>query len=240
MDIADYDSTHYNYEQYWQGRDYEDAAERIALLKLLPTKIKTFLDIGGGYGRLLPVILPKSGSTTLLDYSQENLNRAEELFGNKITLVKGNVYELPFPDNSFDCGMMIRVMHHLEEPQKSLQEIYRVMAPGSTFILEYANKCHVKALFSHGPLFCWNTNPANKLTKESGVFLNFHPRFMKNLVKDTGWVVSGKLSVSNFRSPILKRLFPATILCKIESILQKPLAAVSFGPSIFYKLTKPS
>ena len=47
-----YNDPNHNYLHYWDGRDYEDAAERMAISRLLiDKKFKHAADIGGGYGR---------------------------------------------------------------------------------------------------------------------------------------------------------------------------------------------
>ena len=44
-----YDKGDYNYLRYWDGRDYEHAAEEMAIFRLLHGKhFKTAVDIGGG------------------------------------------------------------------------------------------------------------------------------------------------------------------------------------------------
>ncbi len=48
-----YNDPSHNYLKYWDGREYEHAAEEIAIKKLLRGKrFKHAVDIGGGYGRL--------------------------------------------------------------------------------------------------------------------------------------------------------------------------------------------
>ena len=47
------------------------------------------------------------------------------------------------------------------------------------------------------------------------------------------------LSVSNFRSKGLKRVFGTKNLIKMENRAQQVLAPVRFAPSIYYKLRKP-
>src|SRR5689334_7074129 len=48
-----YNDPNHNYLKYWEGRDYEDAAERVAFRRLLKGKhFKHAVDVGGGYGRL--------------------------------------------------------------------------------------------------------------------------------------------------------------------------------------------
>jgi hypothetical protein len=51
-------------------------------------------------------------------------------------------------------------------------------------------------------------------------------------------VLDRKLSVSNLRSHRLKRLLPQRLLLSVERLVQRPLARVDFGPSIFLKLRK--
>ncbi len=41
-----------------------------------------------------------------------------------------NVYELPFPDGSFDAAFVNTVLQHLREPVRALAELRRVLRPG--------------------------------------------------------------------------------------------------------------
>ena len=47
------------------------------------------------------------------------------------------------------------------------------------------------------------------------------------------------LSVSNFRSKGLKKVFKTNNLVKMEDTAQSVLAPIRFAPSIYYKLRKP-
>jgi hypothetical protein len=48
-----YNDPSHNYLHYWEGRNYEDASERVAIKRLLGNKhYRHAVDIGGGYGRL--------------------------------------------------------------------------------------------------------------------------------------------------------------------------------------------
>jgi hypothetical protein len=46
------------------------------------------------------------------------------------------------------------------------------------------------------------------------------------------------LSVSNLRSPGLKKVVPRAVMVGLEKILQKPLASSHFGPSVFFLVRK--
>ena len=49
-------------------------------------------------------------------------------------VVKGNVYEIPFEDESFDLVCTREVLHILPWPERPCSEIYRVLKPGGQFI----------------------------------------------------------------------------------------------------------
>lgn len=44
--------------------------------------------------------------------------------------VAGSLYELPFDDGAFDHVIVRDVVHHLDEPERGMAEVARVLAPG--------------------------------------------------------------------------------------------------------------
>jgi hypothetical protein len=46
------------------------------------------------------------------------------------------------------------------------------------------------------------------------------------------------LSVSNLRSPGLKKVMPRGLMLAIESVMQPTLSSTFFGPSIFFLIKK--
>lgn len=125
MVLADYNDKNYDYTKYWVGRDYENASEFIALERLLPNNYdedKKVIDVGGGFGRLLPVFKKRFGTIYVFDYSKKLLETAEEnaeKLGIKITTINGDVNEISsLVDKKFDFVTMIRVSHHLDDLEK--------------------------------------------------------------------------------------------------------------------------
>jgi SAM-dependent methyltransferase len=54
-------------------------------------------------------------------------------------LVSGSLYAMPFADCCFDLVTCNMVMEHLDEPQKAVAEITRVLAPGGAVVINTPN-----------------------------------------------------------------------------------------------------
>jgi predicted SAM-dependent methyltransferase len=50
--------------------------------------------------------------------------------------IVGDIHNLPFEDNSIDAIICMNVLEHVEEPQKAVREIYRVLKPGGYCYIE--------------------------------------------------------------------------------------------------------
>lgn len=62
------------------------------------------------------------------NYSSRIINFDKQSFKN-VDIV-GDLYNLPFMDNSFDYIFSIYVLEHIEYPQEAINEMYRVLKPG--------------------------------------------------------------------------------------------------------------
>jgi ubiquinone/menaquinone biosynthesis C-methylase UbiE len=232
--FCDYEGSDYR-TAFWegQGREYEHQAERIALRKLLPPNGERIIDIGGGFGRTVDLY---SGyrEIVLMDYSMTQLSDARSRLGEqRITYVAANVYKMPFQEGAFDAAVTIRVLHHLSDVPTALREIHGILQPGAAFVMEYANKRHLKAMlryilrrqrhspFDHQP---WEFAELN---------FNFHPAYIEQHLESAGFRIERQLAVSHFRLGLLKRLAPARMLAAADSCLQQPLSALKWTPSIF-------
>jgi len=246
MAIADYNDETYDYLKYWEGREYENNSEFMALKNLLPknfSKDKKVIDVGGGFGRFLPILKEKYGDVTVFDYSSKLLELAEKRgveLGINLKTIKGDVNNISEIFNEkYDCIIMIRVSHHLDNLEQVLEQIKEILNEDGIFILEIANKIHFKSVVRNsfkGNFKFFDEKPVSVATK-SVTFLNYHPKYVEDILNKLGYKIEKKLSVSNFRHPFFKRVFPMKMLLFKESLMQKIGAAVNFGPSIFYKLT---
>lgn len=241
--ISDYNG--YDYKKiFWEDadREYEDQADRMAIRKLLPKRMEKFADIGGGYGRLANEYLKRAHKVYLFDYSKSELEQAKEIYGDKIETKAGDIYKLPFKDNELDGLMMVRVTHHLNDMNKAMAELYRVLKPGGVAVIEVANKRTLPKMARYitgkSKVNPFDKKVANYKEISKDGFYNYHPKYVEEIFERTGFKCERVLSVSNFRSRKLKKTFGTKNLVKMENRAQSILAPVRFAPSIYYKLRK--
>lgn len=235
--ICDYEGSTYRTD-FWedQGREYEDLAERIALRKLLPPEGDLLIEIGAGFGRLVDLY---SGykKVVLLDYSQSMLHQAQERLGRdeRYVYVAANLYNLPFVDNVFSTTVTVRVLHHVQGVPAAFCEIQRVLIAAGHYILEYANKRHLKAVLRY-VLRRQQWNPF-ALEPVEFVKLNydFHPAWMEARLQEMGFAIERQLTVSRFRHPLVKRLVPPEFLAAVDGSLQWTASLWKLSPSIFVR-----
>ena len=242
--ISDYNGYDYK-KEFWENvdREYEDQADRMVIRRLLPKRMEKFADIGGGYGRLANEYLKRARKVYIFDYSKTELAQAKEIYGDRVETKAGDIYKLPFKDNELDGLMMVRVTHHLKDMPKAMSELYRVLKPGGVAVIEVANKRTLPKM-ARFVTFRSKVNPfskevANYKEISADGFYNYHPKYVEEIFKNTGFKRERVLSVSNFRSKTLKKVFKTDNLVKMEGAAQTALAPIRFAPSIYYKLRKP-
>jgi ubiquinone/menaquinone biosynthesis C-methylase UbiE len=126
------------------------------------------LEIGCGAG-LVSVTLAKQGyqvtATDRLDAMLRLTRDRAESVGVRdcITTRKCDVYELPFPPESFHVVVAVGVLPWLDFPEKALLEIVRVLSHSGRVIVTTDNKWSLTTLFD--PLCSPLTRPARRLTR---------------------------------------------------------------------------
>ncbi|HEX5318257.1 MAG TPA: metalloregulator ArsR/SmtB family transcription factor [Stellaceae bacterium] len=100
---------------------------------------RDLLDVGTGTGRMLEVLAPAVGHALGIDLSREMLAVARvnlERAGLENGIVRrGDMYQLPLPDGSFDAAVIHQVLHYADRPAAVLFEAARVLRPGGVLVL---------------------------------------------------------------------------------------------------------
>jgi SAM-dependent methyltransferase len=237
--VCSYEGSDYQ-QSFWEsgGRAYEDAAEEIALRRLLPATGHRLLELGAGAGRNTPRY-KGFDQITLVDFSLTQLQQAQQKLGSSDSyrFVAADIYHLPFNPNLFDAATMIRTLHHMKDAPLALQQVKGCLKPQAVFILEYANKLNLKAIIRYS-LRKQTWSPYNREPIEfTELNFDFHPAFIRNLLQETGFRLERQLTVSHFRVNILKRLFPAKFLAALDSALSLTGDWLQLTPSVFTRST---
>jgi 2-polyprenyl-3-methyl-5-hydroxy-6-metoxy-1,4-benzoquinol methylase len=133
------DYERYDYRKEWRRKEIEDLAEKRILTKWIKQPIGSCLELGSGFGRLTVLFQNHSQEIVTIDFSEANLHQTKNT-AKRAQVIRSTVQELPFRDNSFDYIFLIRVVHHLPDPQVVLKEISRVARPDATLILSAPNQ----------------------------------------------------------------------------------------------------
>ena len=97
------------------------------------------LEIGCGAGADLEQFVLGGAIASAVDITPAHVQLARERLKGRAQIYQAEGTALPFPDGSFDYVYSHGVLHHIEQPRKVVQEIYRVLKPGGRFnIMVYA------------------------------------------------------------------------------------------------------
>ncbi len=98
------------------------------------------LDLGSGAGNdcfVARAIVGETGKVTGLDFTDAMIDKANEnnrkLDYKNVEFVKGDIEEMPFPDDSFDVIVSNCVLNLVPDKNKAFAQIMRVLKPGGHF-----------------------------------------------------------------------------------------------------------
>ncbi len=234
--ICNYEGSTYRTD-FWdgQGREYEDAVERIALRALLPKGGGRLIELGGGYGRLAD-LYGSFARVVLTDRAFTQVQQAKRLRGGdpRFAFVVCDAYALPFRAGAADQVVSVRMLHHLVDAPRAFAEI----APGGAYIAEFASKRHLKAI-ARWLLRRQRENPFSPQPHEFvALNLDFHPRWIERQLASVGLRVTARRAVSHFRVGFLKRRLPLRLLVAADRSLQIIGGVWPWTPSVFVRAQK--
>ena len=119
-----YDKTSNIYNSRYRSVQFEKYSRS---LKDIDLSGKT-LDLGSGTGLLSKFLKKKLIS---IDISQKMLIKSNS------KNVQGDMVKLPFKDNSFDTVLSFSALMNSNSPQKTINEVHRILKPNGAFIVTY-------------------------------------------------------------------------------------------------------
>ncbi|MFL5958806.1 MAG: class I SAM-dependent methyltransferase [Gaiellaceae bacterium] len=119
------------------------SACRRKVLDFLPGGGERILDAGSGPIQYPEYLEYSNGfaKRVCVDLSQRALDQARAKLGDRGDYVRASLLELPFPDDHFDATVSLHTIYHIESEQqeKAVRELVRVLRPGATAVVVYAN-----------------------------------------------------------------------------------------------------
>lgn len=112
-----------------------------AVAEVAPRRV---LEVGGGEGELALRIIGELGSDLVfVDQSERMVEIAR---GKGIDARVGDVQELPFADESFDCTVAAWMLYHAADVRRALAELARVLRPGGRLVAVTNGSDHLREL----------------------------------------------------------------------------------------------
>lgn len=132
----------------WNAELYDNKHNFVAeygkgLLEFVP-KNKTVLDLGCGTGVLTAQLADFSKSVVGVDSSENMIKKAENQYRN-INFFVCNALDLPF-EKQFDVVFSNAVFHWINDHNRLLQNIKKVLKPGGMLICEFGAKGNIQII----------------------------------------------------------------------------------------------
>lgn len=110
---------------------------------------KDVLEVGCGTGLVLSRIAGFARCARGVDLSPRMLDLARD---KQLDVQLASATDLPFEDDTFDVSCSFKVLAHIEDIEKALSEMTRVVRPGGYVIAEFYNPWSLRALIKRlGP-----------------------------------------------------------------------------------------
>jgi ubiquinone/menaquinone biosynthesis C-methylase UbiE len=233
--VCDYEGSDYR-SRFWESADraYEDQVERVALRRMMPPEGDVLIEVGAGFGRLADEYRGYK-RIVLFDYSRTLLREAQEILGDdpRYVFVAGNWYSMPFVNGLFETIVQVRTLHHAADVPAVFGQLARIARPSAAYVLEFASKKNLKAILRYAT----RKQDWSPFSPEPVEFVelnyDFHPRWIRQELKNAGFEPQQMLTVSHFRIPVLKKIIPTGALVALDSSIQFTGNWWQLTPSVF-------
>lgn len=102
---------------------------------------KLVLEAGCGAGRFTEVLLKKgaylvsSDLSAAVEVNQENFPQNE-----RHMVIQADINDMPFEDESFDVVVCLGVIQHTPSPEKTIEDLFKLVKKGGTLVIDHYSK----------------------------------------------------------------------------------------------------
>ncbi len=116
---------------------------------------KTVLEAGSGAGRFTEILLDAGARVVSFDYSSAvEANWRNNRSRGELLLFQGDIYDMPFDDDTFDFVFCYGVLQHTPDPQRAFRSLFAKLRPGGRLSIDYYRRVPYPAWFST-PKYLW-------------------------------------------------------------------------------------
>jgi ubiquinone/menaquinone biosynthesis C-methylase UbiE len=174
---------------------------------------KNVLEVGSGAGRFSKVVLESTlANLYSIDYSDSvtaNFKNNSSIAGDRLNLFQASIYEMPFPDNSFDKVFCLGVLQHTPNFEDSVSALISKAKPGGEIVVDFY------------PINGWWTKINAKYMLRPAFKRFDHNRLMQMVEANIGWLMKAEALLHNLRLGVLARFLP---IVDIKGTLPKYLS----------------
>ena len=171
---------------------------------------KNILEVGSGAGRFSRVVLEHTkGVLYSVDYSDAvtaNFKNNGHIAPDRFHLFQASIYEMPFPDNSFDKVFCFGVLQHTPDFDAAIKALIDKAKPGGEIVVDFYpikgwwTKIHAKYLL-------------RPITKQLS-----HERLLRLIENNVNWLIKAHLILHKFGLGIMTRFLPVVDLRTLPSL----------------------
>jgi SAM-dependent methyltransferase len=116
---------------------------------------RTVLEAGSGAGRFTEVLLDAGARVVSFDYSSAvEANWLNNGAKGELLLFQGDIYQLPFDDESFDFVFCYGVLQHTPDPAGAFRALFAKLRPGGRMSIDFYRRVRYPAWYST-PKYLW-------------------------------------------------------------------------------------
>ncbi|HEY1605334.1 MAG TPA: class I SAM-dependent methyltransferase [Allosphingosinicella sp.] len=158
------------------------------------------LEVGSGAGRFSKVVLERTRARLWsVDYStavEANFANNCAFATDRFQLLQASVYELPFPDDSFDRVFCLGVLQHTPDFEASVRALISKTKPGGEIAVDFY------------PIRGWWTKLNAKYMLRPFSKRIAHDRLMSLIDRNVDWMIAVAQGLNRLRLGVLTRFLP--------------------------------